>query len=65
LGLEIGDVGDVLVSLLDGLRLWKLDRLIDVSWSSHGSTLWIKVWEKEIGGLELEFCWFIRTGNYL
>jgi hypothetical protein len=25
----------------------------------------IKIREKEIGGLELEFCWFVRAGNYL
>ena len=65
MGFEIGNVSDVFVRLLDGHGLRKLNRLIDVSWRGHGSTLWIKIREQKIGGLELEFCRFIWAGNYL
>jgi hypothetical protein len=45
-------------------ELWDIERFFDVSWRRHGSTLWIKVWEQEISGLELEFGRFVRARNY-
>jgi hypothetical protein len=63
LGLEIGDVSDVLVRLFDGYGFWELHRFIDVSWSGYGTSFWIKIRKKIVRGCEFKLGGFFVARN--
>jgi hypothetical protein len=63
LGFEIGNICNVLVRLFDGLRLWELNRIIDVSKRRNGSMLPIFVRHQKASGLDAKLFRFFVIGD--
>ena len=63
MGLEIGNVSDVLVRLLNSRWFRELNRFINVSRSGYGTSFWIKIRKKIVRGCEFKLGGFIRVRN--